>query len=106
MSTHWFPLGLFKLKPAPRIACLNLLLVFALACATLLLGTPAVRSVPSRDHGGLLHVKSACMQPRQAARHHRARGGRSESEQSDAAVLRYAVTRAKRRAEHCIKPTT
>ena len=60
MSSHWFQIGRHKLRPEPRIARLNLQLVFALAFSSLLLGSTTGRSVPSRAHRGLHESRSAC----------------------------------------------
>ena len=47
-------IGQCKLRPEPRIACLNLVLVLMLACASLVFGPAEGRSVPSLGARGFL----------------------------------------------------
>jgi hypothetical protein len=83
MSTPWIAVGRYKLRPEPRIACLNLVLVFTLVCATLLLGTAEGRSLPSLADSGSLQARAACRSNSSQPLHHvKVKHAKTDSEAS------------------------
>jgi len=92
MSRHWFPLGRHNLRPEPRIARLNLILMFALAFASLLLGSTAGHSVQSRVHRGSHQSRSACG-PQHPLQQVTVALGRSDDLVPEAVVRRSAAAR-------------
>ena len=97
MSTLWFPLGRCKLRPEPRIAGLNLLMVFALAFASLLVGSTAGRHVQGRAHRSPHHSRLICGS-RPPLEHVTAEPGRSDDLAAKAVVHRSAAARGRRPA--------
>lgn len=86
MSIPW--IGRCKLRPAPRIACINLVLVFTLACATLLLGAAEGRSRPSLADSGSHHAKTYWRSNSRQPLHHFKVSHASEASQGPTPVER------------------
>jgi len=82
MSTHWIRVGRCKLRPDPRIARLNLLVMLALACLGLRLDGAGGRPIQGIATRGAPLQRDCRPLPRRPLQHPRMRSAGTDGEQS------------------------